>query len=867
MAQRKRGPWFPFILGGVVLFYVAIAVWFGASPMVVIIPVALAGWFYYVKGGLIAGVLALPVNMYLFGLFNDGLGFSQYLHIGNGITVGHFFIVVIGAVMGYLRREFEGVYWSDRRNRLRERQLIMINLTVKDILENDEADIHEVYDRTLHHLCNLLVADFGYLIALNETAQKAHLVAVTRYSQGPAVGTVSQWDAEGIVQQALGTGHGLIIENGRTSPLIARSPLFQGIQASVGSALAFPLFTKAYQFGVVVLAFETPQVFDREEIAYFELISRQVTLALKSVLQERRIKKQFREAQALASIERALGETEKIGLDAVLQRIVNSALELVPNTTHASLHLLDEEQRYLIPRAVAGDAAQARPKLKMKVGEGIAGLVISSGTTIAIPDVQADPRFLQQTLPVSYRSLIVSPVQVNKKIIGTISVHSDEVGIFDPGDINLLSALGSQVAIAIENADLLEATRENLRETNALYHVSRSMASSLDAKLAITETVDFLQKIFKYYHIQVYMADGSGRLQAFHGAGIIGDRLTEQGFSVSIGEGIIGYVAETSEPFFTNDVGEVLFYMNYPLLPETASEMALPIVAGDRLIGVLDVQETAANPISLRHMKLMNMISRQMGLALQKVNLIGDLQASLNQEKMMRAQLLQNERLVTVGRLLASISHELNNPLQAIQNVLFLLKSENLSEQAHQDLDVILSETDRMTSLISRLRATYRTPQADEFKDVVLNSLIEDMFALTATYMRHKNIAFEFHPDMELPPIPCLPDQVRQVLLNLFMNAIDAMPDGGKLIVQTRNLPEQKRVLLTVTDSGTGISSEILPHLFEPFVTDKHTGTGLGLTITHDIVRQHDGEIQAHNLPQGGAEFCTWLPTVREMTP
>jgi signal transduction histidine kinase len=98
------------------------------------------------------------------------------------------------------------------------------------------------------------------------------------------------------------------------------------------------------------------------------------------------------------------------------------------------------------------------------------------------------------------------------------------------------------------------------------------------------------------------------------------------------------------------------------------------------------------------------------------------------------------------------------------------------------------------------------------------------------------------------------------VALNLFLNAIEVMKPGGRLTVITRSLSEQNEVLLTVQDTGPGIDPEILPHIFEPFITSKHTGTGLGLTITHDIIEQHHGHMDAKNDPQGGAIFNIWLP-------
>lgn len=230
----------------------------------------------------------------------------------------------------------------------------------------------------------------------------------------------------------------------------------------------------------------------------------------------------------------------------------------------------------------------------------------------------------------------------------------------------------------------------------------------------------------------------------------------------------------------------------------------------------------------------------------------------------MRSQLIRNERLILAGRLLASVSHELNNPLQAIQNALFLLKEEEqLSEQGKKDLAIILAETERMASLIGRLRATYRAAQAEDFQPTLLNELIQDVYALTSTYMRHKSIRFTFHPDLNLPVISVIPDKIRQVVLNLVMNAIEAMPQGGELTVSTRYLPEQSEILMTFADTGPGINPSIQDRIFEPFVTDKETGTGLGLTITADIVQQHNGKIRAENLPTGGALFEVHLPMRR----
>ena len=293
----------------------------------------------------------------------------------------------------------------------------------------------------------------------------------------------------------------------------------------------------------------------------------------------------------------------------------------------------------------------------------------------------------------------------------------------------------------------------------------------------------------------------------------------------------------------------------------------MPVKIDGHILGVLDIQQVPPRSLGPRDIQLVSAVADQLAIALQKANLYAHLQTSLQTEKTMRDQLVQNERLATMGRLLASVSHELNNPLQAIQNALFLLREEKgISAQGKQDLDIVLSESERMAALISRLRATYRPAQVGDFHPMQINDLIEDVYALIATHLRHNEISFEFYPAPNLPAIPGLVDQIRQVLLNLLMNAVEAMTTGGRLTVSTQYLMESREILLKVTDTGIGIKPSILHSIFEAFITDKETGTGLGLTISYDIVTKHGGRIQAENNPGRGATFSVWLPTEHRET-
>jgi len=582
----------------------------------------------------------------------------------------------------------------------------------------------------------------------------------------------------------------------------------------------------------------------------------------KQLLRDIELTRRLQEAETLSKITIALSEAERVGLSNILQLIVDSAKKIIPGAEKAVIHILDDEKKLLKPEAIAGFQETAKyVEVKMQPGEGVAGQVISNGETINIADVSADSRFLKPDIPFTFRSLMVAPVTSGRQKLGTISVQSKLTQAFTQNDSNLLKALGNQAAIAIENAHLLENTQQALRETDALYRISQGLVS-LNTEELLEDAVNLLQTNFGYYHVQVYVIDpetGAFILQA--GSGEIGKKLKAQNYRLYAGSGIIGHTAETLTPFFTNNVEEVVFFIRNPLLPETKSEMTVPVKIGNQILGILDIQQAPPKIFTSRDQQLVSAMADQLAVALQKAELYKNLQESLQQEQSIRSQLVQSERLALVGRLLASVSHELNNPLQAIQNALFLLKEEkNLSNQGSQDLDVILSEAERMAALIERLRSAYRPMRITDFQPVQLNTLIEDVYALINTHMRHKDIAFEFIPEPNLLRASGISDQLRQVVLNLLLNAVEVMKPGGSLTVETHNLIEQKEVLFFVKDSGPGIDPEILPKIFDPFITSKHTGTGLGLTITHDILEQHRGRIRAENHPKGGAIFYVWLP-------
>jgi len=746
----------------------------------------------------------------------------------------------------------------------RERYLELLNEMTRAILLSKD------FDTTLHTLAvdmaKLLNADDCYIARWDEERQTVTPVAATMGIESERPG-MSYRDTRPedlkMALSVLSVRHALAVDDVYNSPYI-NSELVKRYVAGSTSALGIPLIAGEHKLGAAIIVFNTPHHFTPAEIKQAEQAGNQVALAFWNFQQSIEIQQRLKESDTLANIARALGESERTGTGEVLQLIVDSARELMPHGERGVIHLLESDEQVLIAQAVSGssDQGDSMQSIQMKLGEGVAGQVIHHGITINIGDIENDPRFIRTASLPNFRSLLVAPVQSGHQQIGTISVQSNQKFAFTAQDVELLKALGIQAAIAIENTRLFETTQQQLKEVDALYKISQGLVASLDTDQLIKDVVILLHENFGYYHAQIYFVDPlNGDLILKSGSGSVGDQLLARGFRIARGVGIVCHVAETGESFVTNNVNAVVFFDRNPLLPDTQSELTVPIKVDGKVVGVLDIQHTPPNRFTNGDLQLMMAVADQLAVALQKANLYKELQTALQQETNIRSQLIQNERLALVGRLLASVSHELNNPLQAIQNALFLLKDETiLSEQASQDLNIVLSETERMATLIEQLRSTYRPVRKQDFLPVQLNNLIEDVHMLIATHMRHKEIVFEFVSDPDLPSILGLSDQLRQVVLNLFLNAIEVMKPGGRITVLTCNLPQQNEVLLTVKDTGPGIDEEILPRIFEPFITSKYTGTGLGLTITHDIIQQHHGRIQAENDLQSGALFSIWLP-------
>lgn len=404
---------------------------------------------------------------------------------------------------------------------------------------------------------------------------------------------------------------------------------------------------------------------------------------------------------------------------------------------------------------------------------------------------------------------------------------------------------------------------KQLAESRELLSISQMLAGTIDLKPTLQQIARAASTLIKNSSRTIlHLLDDTGNyLQAVAVSGDTGPTVGRR-MNFKLGEGVAGLALQTGK---TINIADVLLDERY-IVPNYVegrprSLMVAPVRTGRKSLGTLSVQSTQPGAFTIDEERLLTILGAHAALAIEKAQLLSDLQVSLEHEKAARAVLVQSEKLAALGRIVASVAHELNNPMQAIQNALYLIQMDDgISRQAHEDVAAAIKEVERMSDLIARLKETYRPAIKEEFQIGSINQLVGEVQRLLTTHLRHNQVSFEFLPDESLPDIPMIRDQIKQVILNVSLNSVEAMPEGGKLIIRTRVDLGSESAVLSVSDTGPGINRKMLPYIFDPFITTKESGTGLGLAISYDIIRRHNGRIEVDSTPGTGTTFHIWLP-------
>jgi signal transduction histidine kinase/FixJ family two-component response regulator len=270
-------------------------------------------------------------------------------------------------------------------------------------------------------------------------------------------------------------------------------------------------------------------------------------------------------------------------------------------------------------------------------------------------------------------------------------------------------------------------------------------------------------------------------------------------------------------------------------------------------------RESAQASFREADLEMFQILARQAVVAMENARLYAELRDYVRRVEDSQQALLQAEKMAAAGRLTASIAHEINNPLQAVQNCIHLAGREDLPlEKRAEYFELARSELDRLRVTVQRMLDFYR-PNAVSPEAVDIAGLLSRVLGLMAKQLEERDIHVKRNVPADLPPVNAVSSQIQQVFINLILNAYDAMASGGELQITARAARDGVEILFQ--DTGPGIPSGESRNIFEPFVSTKEGGTGLGLTVSYNIVTAHGGALELVPSRAPGACFRVYLPS------
>ena len=288
------------------------------------------------------------------------------------------------------------------------------------------------------------------------------------------------------------------------------------------------------------------------------------------------------------------------------------------------------------------------------------------------------------------------------------------------------------------------------------------------------------------------------------------------------------------------------------------SAILIPVTRSNIHAVLFAARERSGIPFRGADLELFFVLARQAVVAMENARLYADLRNYLRRVEDSQQAMLRAEKMAAAGRLTASIAHEVNNPLQSVQNCLHLAGREDVAPEKRKEyVDLARNELDRLMKTMQRMLDFYR-PGSSRVAQVDLLELLNHVISLTSQQLNQRNIQILTNLPETLPQIYAVSSQIQQIFFNLILNAFDAMPDGGEVRISAQ--PLKHGVEMVFRDSGPGVPEEKQDNIFEPFFSTKDGGTGLGLTVSYNIVTAHGGTLDLVDRNEPGACFRLFLP-------
>jgi two-component system NtrC family sensor kinase len=527
------------------------------------------------------------------------------------------------------------------------------------------------------------------------------------------------------------------------------------------------------------------------------------------------------------------------------------------------ISFLLESQGYVVIPTYSGTEALEILRQGTHQPEGGRSLIDLVILDVRIPDVDGYEicRLIKQDDQLKYIPVImVTGLRSVEDTTRGLAIGADDYVSKPFKAEELVARVKAMLRVRAVEQELLQRTHE----LATLNEINKIITSSLDLDQILSQAMHGIQRIL---HVEagalLLLDEDSGLLEFKKILSGSQERLVD--FRLRLGEGIAGHVAQNGEPLLVLDAQNDPRFcprVDEALAFATRSILCVPLKVKDRIIGVIEVINRLDSPFDENDLWLLDYMAGSVAIALENARLYTELSDFARELEKSQAQLILAEKLAAMGRLAASIAHEINNPLQAIHNCLHLTLKKPLNEEKKtRYLGMAQEEVERLITIVQRMLEFYRSSRGG-MAPTDVHTIIENVLALSSKRLQHGKITVIKKLAPDLSAINAVSDQLKQVFLNIVINAIEAMPEGGELCIETKLNDDGDGLSVAFTDTGVGLSEKDQENIFEPFFTTKATGTGLGLSVSYGIIERHGGRIEVQSELGEGATFTVHLPLI-----
>jgi signal transduction histidine kinase len=616
-------------------------------------------------------------------------------------------------------------------------------------------------------------------------------------------------------------------------------------------------------------------------------------------------------------------EKTELSILSEISRISNSTADLVEKLHRivgavakgmgkdgASIFLVDRSGKSVTLTAAIGLNQESVGKLNFPLGMGIAGWVAEQKVPLALEDPYSDPRFayVPESGIEAFKSLTAAPIMDDEQCLGVIFVLSRDRWNATSPDLTLLTTTAHQLAGVIKSARMFQNMREleaeartQAQELSVLYDIGTAMSTTLnlDRLLRIILTAATMGGSgLGFNRALLFLTnERSNTLQGMMGVGPAnweeagrawgevssrhkslmewiqtGELFTQQDsalnnlarsirVSLTPAEGVLELTVQNKQPYNITDAG------SSPIVPKELRETlrvnsfaTVPLVAKDRVIGLILADNMfTQRPITDGDIRFFTLFAHQAALAIENAVIHTNLETMNKDMRALHEQLVQSEKMAALGAMIAEITHEIRNPLVSIGGFTRRLAKKLQDPEDRKYIDIILSEVSRLEGIIHD-NLGYLKEVTPQFVDADLNDVVGDILLLYGDELAQRRINVDQELSRTLPRLMLDTRQIKQALINIIKNAMEAMENGGTLLVRTRVLPETNETAVEIGDTGPGIPAKVMHNIFNPYYSTKPRGTGLGLPIANRIIKAHQGKIEIRNREPGGVLFMIKLP-------